>query len=227
MSIIGTNNEPDKHLKCVSVDSGNDKITIWDLETCEFMNELSGHNGLIYYVYYTNGRVYSASYDNTIRIWDPDRLICIFILGDYFTRKEFVIGIINKPNPNNYFVIMDNGNVISGGDNNNIMLWNVKKYSTHNNKEKFIHGNVIHRSELPYNCITQLPDNQIMVGFSDGTFKILNTNTMLCMNDIHTTTLYEYTMLRRCEDGPGPFKILHANDRVIVVHFDGSLSIWK
>lgn len=134
----------------------------------------------------------------------------------------FAFGGINIPHPNHYILILDNGNVISAGNNNSVMMWDIEKYMKQNNDHKsethrILGGNIIHTSDSSQYCFAKLPDNQIMIGLSNGSFEILNINE----HENHAVNF-------PCNVG-GPLKIMcnHHDNRVCGVHMSGILSIWN
>ena len=53
---------------------------MWDIETLECIKTLSGHSGPVRTLVYSGGRMFSGSYDKTVRVWDVSTLSCLATL---------------------------------------------------------------------------------------------------------------------------------------------------
>ncbi len=53
---------------------------MWDIATLECIKTLSGHTGPVRTLVYSSGRMFSGSYDKTVRAWDVETLACLATL---------------------------------------------------------------------------------------------------------------------------------------------------
>ena len=53
---------------------------VWDIETLECIDTLKGHTGPVRTLVYSGGRMFSGSYDKTVRVWDVTTLKCLATL---------------------------------------------------------------------------------------------------------------------------------------------------
>ncbi len=55
-------------------------MQVWDIATMECVKTLTGHSGPVRTLVYSGGRMFSGSYDKTVRVWDVDHLTCLSTL---------------------------------------------------------------------------------------------------------------------------------------------------
>lgn len=53
---------------------------VWDIATLECVDTLKGHTGPVRTLVYSGGRMFSGSYDKTVRVWDVTTLKCLATL---------------------------------------------------------------------------------------------------------------------------------------------------
>lgn len=53
---------------------------MWDIATLECIDTLKGHSGPVRTLVYSGGRMFSGSYDKTVRVWDVTTLKCLATL---------------------------------------------------------------------------------------------------------------------------------------------------
>jgi WD40 repeat protein len=58
---------------------------VWDIETLECIDTLKGHTGPVRTLVYSGGRMFSGSYDKTVRVWDVTTLKCLATLQGVVT----------------------------------------------------------------------------------------------------------------------------------------------
>ena len=143
----------------------------------------------------SSGDLASASYDTTIKIWNPEDASLKFNLLDHADYvnclAELQNGLLasgsddklikiwnlitsecvfNLTHPNfvNSLIVLKNSDLVSGDGDGNIKIWNVSDWST----KIFVlngHGSYI-------TCFSELSNNHLASGSADDTIKIWNLN---------------------------------------------------
>lgn len=55
-------------------------LQVWDTETLECVATLTGHTGPVRTLVRCGDKIFSGSYDKTVRVWDTDSLKCLATL---------------------------------------------------------------------------------------------------------------------------------------------------
>ncbi|XP_019849787.1 PREDICTED: E3 ubiquitin-protein ligase TRAF7-like [Amphimedon queenslandica] len=89
-------------------------IHLWDINTLAEITSLSGHVGTVYALAELSNpggqsRLFSASYDKTIRVWNMDLMTC----AQTMSRHEGSVTCLT----------VNRGSIISGSVDNNIKIW--------------------------------------------------------------------------------------------------------
>lgn len=65
---------------------------VWDIAKLECIDTLKGHSGPVRTLVYSGGRMFSGSYDKTVRVWDVETLKCLATLQGAAGRFGFCHG---------------------------------------------------------------------------------------------------------------------------------------
>lgn len=85
------------------------EIEIWSIDTQKLLNTLSGHSGHVYDLVAREGKLVSASADQTIKIWDLDN-------GNLLRTLEGHEGAVRG-------VAVDGSTIVSGSDDKTVRVW--------------------------------------------------------------------------------------------------------
>ena len=168
-------------------------VKIWDINTGELLNTLTGHTNYVYSVAINEGRVVSGSWDKTIKVWDVitgnllntlqghgDFVRCVAIreekivsgsldktikIWDSNTGKllNTLIGHTNYV----YSVAISEGKVVSGSRDKTVKIWDVNT------------GELLNTLEGHIDSIASVAvrDGKVVSGSWDKTIKIWDVNT--------------------------------------------------
>ena len=141
--------------------SNDSDIRIWNYESKNCVNVLSGHNNCVLtMIGLQNGNLCSGSADLTIKIWDWTNGSCVYTL----TGHKKIIKCVYQ---------LSNGYIISGSDDKTIRVWN--NYTTINE----LTG---HTKSIRSLC--QVSNNLFASASFDKTIKIWNINNMDCVQTL-------------------------------------------
>lgn len=139
--------------------SGDKTIKIWNLQTEEIQNTITGHKGEVYSVVISpdGETILSGGYDNSVRVWE----IKTGMLKDTFIEhKSDVFSVAISP---------DGETIVSGSNDNTIKIWDLKT-------GKVKHTLTGHESFVYSVAIS--PDGETIVsGSNDNNIKVWNLNT--------------------------------------------------
>ena len=74
-------------------------MQLWDLKTFQFKGSLHGHNATVYAVAVSNhgpNRLYSGSYDNTVKIWNLETFQCVQTLNRHTSSVDAIVVVKGK-----------------------------------------------------------------------------------------------------------------------------------
>jgi WD40 repeat protein len=90
--------------------SRDSTLRVWNIETGECTETLSGHVAAVRCVQYDGCRVVSGAYDYLVRVWDPVEGQCLHILQGHTNRV--------------YSLQFDGVHIVSGSLDTSIRVWN-------------------------------------------------------------------------------------------------------
>ncbi|NEP01905.1 MAG: protein kinase [Symploca sp. SIO2E9] len=139
--------------------SGDNAIKIWNLQTEEHQNTITGHKGEVYSVVMSpDGElIISGGYDNSVRVWE---LKTGMLKDTLIGHKSDVFSVAISP---------DGETIVSGSNDNTIKTWELKTGKvkhTLKGHESFVYSVAIS------------PDGETIVsGSNDNTIKVWNLST--------------------------------------------------
>eukprot|EP01114_Cavostelium_apophysatum_P006392 TRINITY_DN1767_c0_g2_i1.p1 TRINITY_DN1767_c0_g2~~TRINITY_DN1767_c0_g2_i1.p1 ORF type:complete len:704 (+),score=172.37 TRINITY_DN1767_c0_g2_i1:218-2113(+) len=85
------------------------KINVYDLETYQVRDSLSGHIGAVYTLAVSGNRFFSGSYDSTIKAWSLDSLKCLQTMVRHSSSVDALVGA--------------GGYIFSGSADHSVKVW--------------------------------------------------------------------------------------------------------
>ena len=141
-------------------------IDAYDLNSGEFVKSLVGHTDSVQCVdMLSDGRIVSASWDKTIKIWNLNSGQCKQTLKDSVNK-----GIVMC------MLILPNDILVTGSGDDIIKVWDLKI-------NKLVNTLIGHSGVI--SCFSTISDDTICSGSWDGTIKIWNLNSSSCLQTIY------------------------------------------
>jgi len=85
------------------------KINVYDLDTLNQKESLSGHIGAVYTLAVSGNRFFSGSYDSTIKVWNMETLKCLQTMVRHSSSVDALVAA--------------NGYIFSGSADNSVKVW--------------------------------------------------------------------------------------------------------
>lgn len=147
--------------KYVVSGSEDHTVKVWDIQTGELVQTFEGHDGAVTCVYFEGDSILSGSTDMTIKMWSIRDNRCKRTLRGHLGE---VYCVAYRPSQ---------GLVVSGGEDNDIRLWNVD--GSADDCRTVLQG---HESAVV--CL-QVDDGKIVSGSADKSIKVWDWRRGLCL----------------------------------------------
>jgi WD40 repeat protein len=195
--------QEDEHGRIAKVISGGkDKIIrIWDAAG-NLIRKLEGHNSFVRGLDVRGNRLLSASFDNTVRLWNLDTGECIKTLNEH---TDHVTGV--------RFLDAEGTKAASCSFDQTVKIWDL----TEGKCLHTLHGHV----DL-VRCLAVVDEDTIVTGSEDRTMKVWNVKTGDCLQTLtgHVKGVNSVQVIRVCgHDGGGVVRIVSASD-------DKTIKLW-
>ncbi|KAK4070974.1 uncharacterized protein Triagg1_6341 [Trichoderma aggressivum f. europaeum] len=174
-------------------------LKIWDLDTGECLQQMTGHTGAILSVDFSHdsSRLVSASADHSIRIWHTDTGECFRILvGHSGTVASAIFS-------------HDSTLIASGSEDSTVRIWNEET-------GECMHELLGHKGPVPTVAFSR--DSTLVASASqDGIIRIWSTNSGACEAILHQKEDYHPWLMMFSPD----------STRLAIVYGDGVLQYWR
>ena len=107
-----------------------------------------------------DGRIVSGSFDNSLRVWDPDSGRCLHVLQGH---SQWI----------RCLAVLPDGRIVSGSEDHSLRVWDP-------DSEKCLH--VLQGHSQRISCLAVLPDARIVSGSGDHSLRVWDPDSEKCLH---------------------------------------------